>query len=108
MNYDDMAHMADQERKREREEFKEENNPTITVPLKQWREQVAELALLRKEQCPHDYGLLKEQAAKYERKREREEDRPTMVTLPFKVWEKERKELEQLRKRVAELEDARQ
>jgi hypothetical protein len=54
MNYDDMAHMADQERKREREEFKEENNPTITVPLKQWREQNAELALLRKEQCPRE------------------------------------------------------
>ena len=50
MNYDDMqalCHAADQERKREREEFKEENNPTITVPLKQWREMNDEIARLR-------------------------------------------------------------
>jgi len=35
------------EQRREREEFKEEDNPTITVPLKQWREMQSEVAELR-------------------------------------------------------------
>ena len=46
MNYDDMAHMADQERKREREEG---DYTAVTVPLKQWQEQNAEIARLRQE-----------------------------------------------------------
>ena len=51
MNYDDMAHMADQERKREREvgDGVEGNYGTVTVSLKQWREQNAEIARLRQE-----------------------------------------------------------
>ena len=49
MTLDDIAHMADQERKREREvgDGVEGNYGTVTVPLKQWREQNAEIARLR-------------------------------------------------------------
>tara|TARA_R110000803_G_scaffold4759_1_gene15903 strand:- start:114 stop:581 length:468 start_codon:yes stop_codon:yes gene_type:complete len=84
MNYDDMAHMADQERKREREEFKEENNPTITVPLKQWREVNAEIVRLREaleqanmhEDCPREINDIIDEALKGASDGRGDEDNP--------------------------------
>lgn len=48
MNYNDMAHMADQERKREREEGMEPTPKTMMqVTIDKWREMTAELEVLR-------------------------------------------------------------